>query len=81
MRQLKLHAEPQKPKSMEQVDYKKLQDELRQTWEQLEYAHLWLTASDWTDETNIDDKLTTAQVRARAYLEIVDRLAWTMRRS
>jgi hypothetical protein len=66
---------------MEHIDYSKLQDELRRAYEQLEYAHLWLVASDWTDETNIDDKLSTAQVRARAYLEIVDRLAWMMRRT
>ena len=66
---------------MEHTHSSKRQDEPRHASEQLEYAHLWLVASDWTDETNIDDKLSTAQVRARAYLEIVDRLAWMMRRT
>lgn len=66
---------------MDPIDYKKLQDDLRRAWEELEYSHLWLTGSDWDDETDIDDKLATAQVKARAYLEIVDRLSWMMRRS
>lgn len=65
---------------MEEIDYPKLQDDLRHAWEQLEYTHLWLTASDWNELTNIDDKLADAQVKARAYLELVDRLAWMMRR-
>lgn len=65
---------------MDQTDYPKLQEDLRRAWEQLEYTHLWLTASDWDDETDLDDKLADAQVKARTYLELVDRLAWTMRR-
>jgi hypothetical protein len=66
---------------MEKIDYHLLQDELRRAWEELEYAHLWLTASDWDDETDIDDKLASARVKARQYLELVDRLSWTMRRN
>ena len=66
---------------MEKIDYNQLQDELRRAWEELEYAHLWLTASDWDDETDIDDKLSSARIKARQYLEIVDRLSWTMRRN
>ena len=66
---------------MEELDYRQLQDDLRRAWEELEYAHLWLTASDWDDDTNIDDKLSTARVKARAYQELVDRLSWMMRRS
>jgi hypothetical protein len=66
---------------MEELDYRQLQDDLRRAWEELEYAHLWLTASDWDDDTNIDDKLSTARVKARAYQELVDRLSWMMRRT
>ncbi|MGA7731500.1 MAG: hypothetical protein WCD37_09540 [Chloroflexia bacterium] len=66
---------------MEEINYRQLQDDLRRAWEELEYAHLWLTASDWDDDTNIDDKLSTARVKARAYQELVDRLSWMMRRS
>jgi hypothetical protein len=66
---------------MEELDYRQLQNDLRRAWEELEYAHLWLTASDWDDDTNIDDKLSTARVKARAYQELVDRLSWMMRRS
>lgn len=57
-----------------------LQDQLRKAWEDLEYAHLWLTASEWTEQTNLDDKLKSAQHKARAYLELVDRISWTMRK-
>jgi hypothetical protein len=66
---------------MEELNYRQLQDDLRRAWEELEYAHLWLTASDWDDDTNIDDKLSTARVKARAYQELVDRLSWMMRRT
>ena len=66
---------------MEEINYRQLQDDLRRAWEELEYAHLWLTASDWDDDTNIDDKLSTARVKARAYQELVDRLSWMMRRT
>jgi hypothetical protein len=66
---------------MEKIDYPQLQEDLRRAWEELEYAHLWLTASDWDDETDIDDKLASARVKARQYLEIVDRISWTMRRN
>jgi hypothetical protein len=66
---------------MDEIDYKQLQDDLRHAWEELEYAHLWLTASEWGRETDIDDKLAAAQVKARVYLELVDRVSWMMRRS
>jgi hypothetical protein len=65
---------------MDDINYTNLQNELRRAWEQLEYTHLWLTGSDWDKDTDIDDKLADAQVKARAYLELVDRLAWMMRR-
>jgi hypothetical protein len=65
---------------MDQVDYRKLQEDLRHAWEQLEYTHLWLMASEWDEETDLDDKLADAQVKARAYTELVDRIAWTMRK-
>jgi hypothetical protein len=64
----------------EKIDYAALQSALRHAWEELEYAHLWLTASDWDATTKINDKLNTAQQKARAYNELVDRIAWMMRR-
>lgn len=65
----------------EKIDYQQLQDDLRRAWEELEYAHLWLTASEWDDNTDLDDKLISARIKARNYLELVDRLSWTMRRN
>ena len=65
---------------MDQPDYAKLQADLRRAWEELEYTHLWLTASEWDEATDIDDKLADAQVKARAYLELVDRIRWMMRK-
>jgi hypothetical protein len=64
----------------DEIDYAALEDELRRAWEELEYAHLWLTASEWDTTTNINDKLNTAQQKARAYTELVDRIAWTLRK-
>ena len=60
--------------------YADLQAQLRKAWDELDYAHLWLTATEWDEETNLDDKLSTAQQKARAYLELVDRIRWTMRK-
>ena len=64
----------------DEIDYAALQSDLRRAWEELEYAHLWLTASEWDATTSINDKLITAQQKARAYNELVDRIAWMMRR-
>jgi hypothetical protein len=64
----------------DEVDYAALQNDLRRAWEDMEYAHLWLTAFDWDASTNINDKLTAAQQKARQYTELVDRIAWSMRR-
>jgi hypothetical protein len=64
----------------DEIDYAALQNDLRRAWEELEYAHLWLTASEWDATTSINDKLNTAQQKARAYSELVDRIAWMMRR-
>ena len=64
----------------DEINYAALQHDLRRAWEELEYAHLWLTASDWDAQTSINDKLNTAQQKARAYTELVDRIAWIMRR-
>jgi hypothetical protein len=60
--------------------YRELQEQLRKAWDELDYAHLWLTASEWDEQTNLDDKLNSAQQKARAYLELVDRISWTMRK-
>ena len=60
--------------------YRRLQEEIRRAWEDLEYAHTWLVASDWDEDTSIDDKLASAQNKARVYTELVDRAAWTLRR-
>ena len=60
--------------------YTELQEQLRKAWDELDYAHLWLTASEWDEYTNLDDKLNSAQQKARAYLELVDRISWTMRK-
>lgn len=65
----------------EKINYEQLQSDLRRAWEDLEYEHLWLTASEWDDDTNLDDKLQSARIKARTYLEIVERIGWTMRRS
>jgi hypothetical protein len=46
--------------------YRRLQNDIRRAWEDLEYAHTWLVASDWDEDTSIDDKLATAQNKARA---------------
>jgi len=62
------------------ISYNELQDELRKAWDDLDYAHLWLMASEWNDETNLNDKLKSAQNKARAYLELVDRIGWMMRK-
>jgi hypothetical protein len=59
---------------------RELQEQLRKAWDDLDYAHIWLMASEWDEETDIDDKIASAQHKARAYLEIVDRIAWTMRK-
>ena len=64
----------------DEIDYAALQHDLRRAWEELEYAHLRLTASEWDAQTNINDKLITAQQKARSYTELVDRLAWMIRR-
>jgi len=61
--------------------YTELQTQLRKAWDDLDYAHLWLTATEWDEDTNLDDKLNSAQQKARAYLELVDRISWTMRKS
>ncbi|MEO8285835.1 MAG: hypothetical protein ABI670_05330 [Chloroflexota bacterium] len=60
--------------------YSQLQEELRKAWDELDYAHLWLTASEWDENTSMDDKLNSAQQKARRYLELVDRISWTMRK-
>ena len=60
--------------------YRDLQEDLRKAWDELDYAHLWLTASEWGESTNIDDKLTTGQQKARAYLELLNRISWAMRK-
>jgi len=57
-----------------------LQEDLRRAWEELDYAHLWLTASEWDEATDIDDKLNTGQQKARAYLELLNRISWVMRK-
>jgi hypothetical protein len=57
-----------------------LQEQLRKAWDELDYAHIWLMASEWDEETDLDDKIISAQNKARAYLELVDRIAWTMRK-
>ena len=57
-----------------------LQEQLRKAWDDLDYAHLWLMASEWDEKTEIFDKVAVAQQKARAYLELVDRIAWTMRK-
>jgi hypothetical protein len=64
----------------DKIDYDALQDDLRHAWEELEYAHLWLTASEWDAQTSMNDKLATAQQKAHAYTQLVDRIAWTLRK-
>ncbi len=59
---------------------RELQEQLRKAWDDLDYAHLWLMASEWHEQTSLDDKLASAQQKARAYLELVDRISWTMRK-
>jgi len=59
---------------------RELQEQLRKAWDDLDYAHIWLMASEWDEETSLDDKIASAQQKARAYLELVDRIAWTMRK-
>lgn len=63
----------------EKIDFEQLQDELRTAWEELEYAHLWLNGSTWTEDLNLDDQLLAARLKARNYLELVDRLSWMLR--
>lgn len=62
------------------TDYHDLQNQLKKAWDDLDYAHLWLTASEWDEGTNLDDKLKSAQQKARVYLELVDRISWMMRK-
>jgi len=64
----------------DEIDYAALQDALRRAWEELEYAHMWLIASEWDSRTSMNDKLSSAQQKAHAYTQLVDRIAWTMRR-
>ncbi len=64
----------------EKIDYSQLQDELKAAWEDLEYTHLWLNGSTWHEDMNLDEQLLAARLKARNYLEIVDRLSWTIRR-
>jgi len=59
---------------------RELQEQLRKAWDELDYAHIWLMASEWDEETDLDDKIVSAQNKARAYLELVDRISWTMRK-
>jgi len=61
--------------------YRDLQEQLRKAWDELDYAHLWLNAGDWDEDTDIDDKIKSAQQKGRAYLELVNRISWTMRKS
>ncbi len=65
----------------EKIDYAQLQDELKTAWEDLEYAHLWLNGSTWDEDINLDEQLLAARLKARNYLELVDRLSWTIRRN
>jgi hypothetical protein len=64
----------------DEIDYDALQDSLRLAWEELEYAHMWLIASEWDSRTSMNDKLSSAQQKAHAYTQLVDRIAWTMRK-
>ena len=65
----------------EKIDYEQLQNELRTAWEDLEYAHLWLNGSTWTEDINLNDQLLAARLKARSYLELVERLSWMLRRN
>ncbi|MEO5951136.1 MAG: hypothetical protein ABIQ44_01590 [Chloroflexia bacterium] len=65
----------------EKIDYEQLQDELRKDWEDLEYAHLWLNGSTWTEDINLNEQLLAARLKARSYLELVERLSWMLRRN
>jgi hypothetical protein len=65
----------------EKLDYAQLQEELRTAWEELEYTHLWLNGSTWDENINLDEQLLASRLKARNYLELVDRLSWMIRRN